>query len=104
MKPDSRFERLEQDVVLVPVRFDGQDYALPEGANLAAALMAEGVDVFRKTRRHREWRGPYCLMGVCFECIVKIGDETRQACLEEVQAGMEIMRHDELQDGHNGAR
>ena len=36
-------------------------------------------------------RGPYCLMGVCFDCLVAIdGVGSRQACLVRVREGMRI--------------
>ena len=36
-------------------------------------------------------RAPYCMMGVCFECLLEIdGVANRQACLVTVQPGMKI--------------
>ena len=36
-------------------------------------------------------RAPYCMMGVCFECLVTIdGVGNRQACLIPVSAGMRV--------------
>ena len=36
-------------------------------------------------------RGPYCLMGVCFECLVVIdGVGNRQGCLIAVEDGMRV--------------
>jgi sarcosine oxidase subunit alpha len=36
-------------------------------------------------------RAPYCLMGICFDCLVTIdGIGNRQGCLVPVRAGMEI--------------
>ena len=41
-------------------------------------------------------RGPFCMMGVCFECLVVIdGTGNRQACMVPLQAGMAVA----LQDG-----
>ena len=38
-------------------------------------------------------RAPYCMMGVCFECLVEIdGKPSRQACLTPVRDGMVIKR------------
>ncbi|NKB63567.1 MAG: hypothetical protein GKR95_16110 [Gammaproteobacteria bacterium] len=37
-------------------------------------------------------RGPYCMMGVCFECLVEIdGKRNQQACQIEVQPGMSVL-------------
>ena len=38
-------------------------------------------------------RAPYCMMGVCFECLVEIdGQGSVQSCLTPVAAGMRIAR------------
>lgn len=38
-------------------------------------------------------RAPYCMMGVCFECLVTIdGEGSRQGCLVPVREGMKISR------------
>ena len=40
-----------------------------------------------------EPRAPYCLMGVCFECLAEVdGLPNRRACLIPVRAGMRIAR------------
>ena len=40
-----------------------------------------------------ELRAPYCLMGVCFECLVEIdGVPNQQGCLAQVREGMRIER------------
>jgi predicted molibdopterin-dependent oxidoreductase YjgC len=38
-------------------------------------------------------RAPYCLMGVCFECLVEVdGVRDRQACLTTIRDGMRVRR------------
>lgn len=38
-------------------------------------------------------RGPFCMMGVCFECLVEIdGRGSQQSCLVPVRDGMRIVR------------
>ncbi len=38
-------------------------------------------------------RGPYCMMGVCFDCLVEIdGEGNRQACMIEARDGMVVKR------------
>jgi len=74
----------------VPVTFDGRALHLPDGANLAAALLAAGVDVFRQTPVSGAPRGPFCMMGACFDCLVEIDGVVRQACMVEVAAGLAI--------------
>ena len=85
----------------VAVFLDDTPLNLPDGANLAAALLAAGVGVFRQTPVSGAPRGPFCMMGACFDCLVEIEGETRQACLTEVTEGMRISRLNSL--GHDDA-
>lgn len=91
MKPVSPFLELEVGP-RVPVTCDGVMLDLPLGANLAAALLAAGIDVFRHTPVSGAPRGPFCMMGACFDCLVEIAGTTRQACMVEVTAGLDIRR------------
>lgn len=74
--------------------FDGQTIRAEEGETIAAALLAAGVSDFRHAGEDNSPRGPYCMIGNCFECMVEIrGMGGRQACRERVRDGMEIRRH-----------
>lgn len=90
MKP--AFHDLAPGAPRVAVTVDGAPMALPAGANLAAALLAAGVTVFRATPVSGAPRGPFCMMGACFDCLVEIDGVTRQACLTEVRPGLAIRR------------
>jgi predicted molibdopterin-dependent oxidoreductase YjgC len=74
----------------VLIQFDGQELSLPEGANLAAALLAAGITRFRGTMVSGVPRGPFCMMGACYDCLVELDGVTRQACQMRVEAGMEL--------------
>ena len=66
---------------------------LREGDSVAAALLAVGVKSFRDTPVSAAPRGPYCMMGVCFDCLVEIdGVANRQACLIAAAEGMVVRR------------
>lgn len=91
MKTDLPFLELD-DGPKVRIVFDGQPLELTEGANLAAALLAAGVQVFRQTPVSGAPRAPFCMMGACFDCLVEVDGVTRQACMLEVVEGMEIAR------------
>ncbi len=94
MNPASTFYEL-QDSARVDVSFNGAPLSLPEGMNLAAALLVAGVDVLRHTPVSGAPRAPFCMMGACFECLVEIDGVVTQACMTEVTEGLEIMRpHD----------
>jgi len=89
---NSAFLELEPHTTRVAVTLDGAPLALPNGANLAAALLAAGVSVFRQTPVSGAPRGPFCMMGACFDCLVEIDGVTRQACLTTVREGLAVTR------------
>jgi len=88
---DLQFLELDKKAT-VPVTFDGQRLNLPDGENLAAALLAAGIQTFRHTAKSGAPRGPFCMMGACFDCLVEIDGVVRQACMLEVEPGLEIAR------------
>ena len=75
----------------VCVSFNDIQFRARAGDNLAAALLAAGVRRFRSTAPSGSPRAPYCMMGVCFECLVEIdGTPNCQSCLASVLDGMVI--------------
>ena len=86
------FRDLSPDAPRVSVSLDGQALDLPEGANLAAALLGAGVTVFRATPVSGAPRGPFCMMGACFDCLIEVGGVTRQACMMQVSDGLVLTR------------
>jgi predicted molibdopterin-dependent oxidoreductase YjgC len=76
---------------IVTIEFDGQPLHVAAGGTVAAGLLAAGVSRFRSTPVSGAPRAPYCMMGVCFDCLVEIdGVANRQACLIEVRDGMKV--------------
>ncbi len=90
MKPAFRSATLPGKTVRVT--FDDDVLYLPEGENLAAALLVAGFGTFRETPVSGAPRGPFCMMGACFDCLVEIDGTTRQACLIPVTDGLEIRK------------
>ena len=81
----------------VRIHFDGRALSVPVGSSVAAALLQAGVRAFRRSLVGGGPRAPYCMMGVCFECLVTIDDEpSRQACLVTVREGMQVSPQDGL--------
>ncbi|PHK94208.1 sarcosine oxidase subunit alpha [Pseudoroseomonas rhizosphaerae] len=75
----------------VEVLVDGQPLSVPEGASAAAALLLAGLAASRETPVSGAPRLPYCMMGVCFDCLAEIdGVANRQACMVTVRPGMRI--------------
>ena len=75
------------------VRFllNNREVVACEGQTVAAALLATGESVLRRTPRRGEPRGLFCGMGVCFDCLMTInGRPNQQACLTDVAEGMRV--------------
>lgn len=72
------------------ILMDGRLVTARPGMNLAAALMNAGVSGMRAAPGG-EPRGPWCGMGVCFECRVTVdGRRDVRACMTQVRDGMEV--------------
>lgn len=73
------------------VTVDGQPVAAREGDSVAAALLGGGVLACRTTQVTGAPRAPYCMMGVCFDCLVTVdGTPNVQGCMTRVRDGMRI--------------
>jgi predicted molibdopterin-dependent oxidoreductase YjgC len=91
---------------MVSVHFDGRAVQLREGLSVAAALLEAGIVHFRDTPVTGSARAPFCMMGVCFDCLLIIdGMADRQSCMIEVQDGMRIERQSGAADviGESGS-
>lgn len=72
------------------VRVDGGDREVLEGQSVAAALVATGIWSFRTDVKGAP-RGPFCGMGVCFDCELTVdGVLGVRGCLVAVRHGMDI--------------
>jgi len=88
------FRRLpDPSAVDVALVVDGVPCTARAGDTVAAAMLAAGLLACRTTPVTGAARGPHCLMGACFDCLVTIdGVANRQACLVPVVGGMRIER------------
>jgi predicted molibdopterin-dependent oxidoreductase YjgC len=76
----------------VDITIDGRPVTARAGDTVAAALLSADIVVFRSTPVSGAPRGPFCMMGVCFDCLVQIdGLPNRQACMTRVAPGMRIV-------------
>jgi len=84
--------RLDEAGQVVRFTFEGCEIEAREGDSVAAALIAAGVGPIRSSISGAP-RAPYCMMGVCFECLAEIdGVPNRQACMVRVRDGMDVSR------------
>jgi predicted molibdopterin-dependent oxidoreductase YjgC len=85
----------------VHLKFEDKQVIAQRGDSVAAALLAAGITRFRSSVVSGQPRAPFCMIGNCFECLIKIdGEPNRQACQIEVEEGMQI----HLQDALPGAK
>ena len=87
------FARLpDPALAAVGITIDGAPFVAREDDSVAAALLAAGTVAFRVTPTSGAPRGPFCMMGVCFDCLVEIdGRPNEQACMTAVAPGMRIV-------------
>jgi predicted molibdopterin-dependent oxidoreductase YjgC len=90
------FRRLhDEPASQVQVTVDGRLVNAQQGDTVAAVLAAAGLTPTRTTAVSGAPRSAYCMMGICFDCLVTVdGVGNRQGCLVPVAAGMVIERQD----------
>ena len=86
------FRRLPDDPrAIVRLTIAGQPVEARVGDSVAAAMLAAGLLPARTTPVRESPRAPYCMMGVCFDCLMVIdGVGSRQACMVAVREGMTV--------------
>jgi len=83
---------LSQTAKSIVFYFEDELMTAVEGDNVAAALLRVGKIQFRADEKNNT-RGPYCMMGTCFECLVEIdGKSNQQACQTVLLDGMHVRR------------
>ena len=85
--------RPDAPAATVEVEVDGRTVRVPEGASAAAAVLLAGLASLRDTPVTGSARAPYCMMGVCFDCLAEIDRvPNRQSCMVIARPGMRIRR------------
>jgi predicted molibdopterin-dependent oxidoreductase YjgC len=75
--------------------FDGQAVPARPGDSVAVALLAAGITTTRTTPVSGAPRGPFCMMGACFDCLSIVdGRPNVQTCMTPVREGMRVQRQD----------
>ncbi len=88
ISPDARTPATSR---AVSFEFEGARVSAFEGQTVAQALVAANRGACRTTPVSGSARAPYCLMGVCFDCLVTIdGRQNQQSCLVAVRDGMRV--------------
>lgn len=93
MRTSPLFRGMDEPATVIAIEFDGKPLEVQNNVNLAAALLEAGITSTRRTPVSGAPRTAYCMMGVCFECLVRIDGVTRQACQVRTQPGLKVESH-----------
>jgi 2Fe-2S iron-sulfur cluster protein len=76
---------------MTTITVDGSTLTVVEGISLTAALVGDDRWRLRRNPVSGDPRGPFCGMGVCFECELTVdGRAGVRACLIRVTPGMRV--------------
>ncbi|MBX2839737.1 MAG: (2Fe-2S)-binding protein [Gammaproteobacteria bacterium] len=82
------FKRVNSVTPDVKFNFDDQAVFGCKGDSVAAALLGANIAILGKRGATENYRAPYCMMGTCFDCLVKIDGVSVQACQVEIREGL----------------
>lgn len=75
----------------VEVYLNGQKVQSPVGTTVAAMALTQGLRFTRTTPVSGSQRAPFCMMGVCYDCLMIIdGKANQRACACHVKQGMQV--------------
>ena len=87
------FRKLHEPTQAVTLYIDGAPVTAEAGESVAAVLLRQSPLWSRTTPVTQSRRAPYCMMGVCFECLASVdGEASVQTCLTFVRDGMRVER------------
>ncbi len=76
---------------LVDIYINGQKKPVAAGISVAAAVLGHHIEYSRTTPVSGAKRLPFCMMGVCYDCLMVIdGVANQRACCCTVHDGMRI--------------
>jgi aerobic-type carbon monoxide dehydrogenase small subunit (CoxS/CutS family) len=79
----------------VTIWFEDRELRVQEQVSIAAALLSHEIHTTRAIAGSGAARGPYCMMGSCFECLAIVdGKAGVQTCLTPVREGIRVERQD----------
>ena len=84
------FRSVQPDLKTVTVYINDTPCKAEEGEMMAAVLMRENLTATHASPQGQP-RGPYCMMGVCYDCMISLEDGGNvQACLTRAEDGLKI--------------
>ncbi|MBW9081153.1 (2Fe-2S)-binding protein [Rhizobium pusense] len=76
----------------VTVYIDGAAFFAETTETVASVLLRDAQLWSRTTPVSEVRRAPYCMMGVCFDCLAVVDGALLQTCLVSVRDGMRVER------------
>ena len=87
----------------IVIELDGVQETVPADVSVAAALLYLDKIPLRHSAVNAAPRAPFCMMGICFECLIEVdGVANQRACQLQVQAGMRLRRQFSAVTGDSG--
>lgn len=87
------FRTLHEPERGVTLHIDGVAVAAQPGETVAAVLLRQPEIWSRESPISGARRAPYCLTGVCFDCLAEVdGQVSTQTCQAIVRDGMQVRR------------
>ena len=87
------FRKLHEPTRTVTLHVDGVAVEAEAGETVAAVLLRQPEAWTRESPVSGARRAPYCMMGVCFDCLAEVdGQTSTQTCLAVVRDGMQVRR------------
>jgi hypothetical protein len=78
---------------LVKFFFEEKEIEGYEGEPIAAALIANGIKVFRITEKMKRPRGFFCAVGKCSSCLMEVDSRPNvMVCVEPLKEGMKVTK------------
>ena len=89
-KGDLMFRQINGHKTDITIFIDEKPTNASSGETVAAVLLRENIYAVHTTP-NGEARGPYCMMGVCFDCMVTLENgQSEQACQIDATEGLKI--------------
>lgn len=87
------FRTLHEPEPGVTLHIDSVAVMAQPGETVAAVILRQEEIWTRESPINGARRAPYCMMGVCFDCLAEVdGQGSTQTCLTIVREGMQVRR------------
>ena len=80
----------ESAATAIRLTVDGRELRCSPGQTVAGALLSAGMYCLRRSPNGHTPRGPFCMMGACQECAIRIDGTIRRACQTDAVDGMTV--------------